>query len=1388
MAVNVSGGALEFDATINMTDFERKIVQMQSGINSLNQNQKKTASEMENWAGRASAAAAGFFSLQAATGFLTKMVAVRGEFQQVTMAFTTMLKSKDAANRLMAESVALAATTPFNLTDVATGAKQLLAYGFNARDVTKELTKLGNVAAGVGSQLNDVVYLYGTLKASGRVTQMDINQFANRGIPIYEELAKAMNKPVSSIRDLSAAGKIGFKDIEKAFASMTSPAGKFFNLMEEQSKSLTGQLANLEDAFDQMLNKMGAASEDSIGGLITGLANIVENYERMLEVLQLIVGIYGAYRAALIINNVLITYNAVVTNAAGVSTKAWTAAEVIQLTVWKLKEAALIRLNALVKSGALSVALYTASIAAVGAVVYSFAQAQTGAEIAQEALNKSKEVGIRQYDKETEKLDRLLKVLRDANSSRHEAKEAYESLLLNTNKVLDKYSQEEIAAGKADKAMESYKQTMKKAAEESANFQAFKEIGSQIDEIAEKGTTAISMWDKLAKTLTISFKNIWGALSGEGVEWGTLERRSKDIAASVTTDLKDAQGNLMKQDPSIQKKLDQERKDRDKELKKEAEQKSQAEIDAAKKAAEKYAAIIERRNELERSMAENLKVARSKSMSEEEQEIISINKRYNDQEAAIKKLNKSLLDKDKISLKANDSARMLELGVAGVQSSIYGKGGYQEELEKKREMYENFERDKQTFGLDIARNMYKDELGQYDTFTKFVQADIDSRKKEDPSFANRLKGEVATPLLIDSGKEDREREKQRLAEALQGSQTFEAERAMLTAKYASMRNTILSDANIVDKNGRIQALSENEKLDNDALITEHNSRMGWAKRLNEELLVLTRSQVKEQIKLLESQFKDTQMPQGVAEYMEKLKKAFEIGADQASLNNVNDRISDTLTAIAGESDKSSPKVQQLNKDLLALLKLKKELDGDGDGKADKGLGKWLKSLGNGSSLMGGIEAFKMAGDAALQLSAALGGVDTAVGYTLDSIGQLTNAAAGLAQGIATADPAAIVGGAMKLVTTVIGISARTKKMNQDARDAIEAWYKKAISGEQEYQNLLKQRAVDRAKDGKNAIQGIVSETKARQDQLQGWADEEARIMASLQGMEYVVNQTTKHGTWFRKEKTTKEMASLAGKSFEDLQLLLKQGKIEGEAKTMVERLIEMEKAGYDSKKALEELAKQYDELMTGTSQQGLSDAFFDFIKSGKTASEDIAEFFEKTMLDSAQSIFKNNILQDMVNDYYKSFAAAAKKDGGMTADDRENLKKQFAQLGENAKKAYEDFLATVGVDPLAAVKEEGAKGALKRELTETTASEFLGITRASYDLNVQTLASTQIIEMNIVQQTNLSSQKLNVLLDIAVSTNETAKNTKFIEEMKNTLNKIAGGATVDPVNERDLGV
>jgi len=234
-------------------------------------------------------------------GLVKQIAQTRGEFQQLEVAFATLLQSKEKADALMSQMVELAAKTPFDLQGVASGARQLLAYGFAAADVTNTLTRLGNVAAGLGLNLQDLTWLYGTTAVQGRLYTRDVMQFQSRGIDLAGELATQLGKTRAEISQMVTEGKIGFPEVQKAIESMTNEGGKFHNLMQEQSKTITGLISNLGDALDMMFNDLGKSQEGVITGVLKGTISLVENYQKVLDILIPLVSAYGAYKATLIL-------------------------------------------------------------------------------------------------------------------------------------------------------------------------------------------------------------------------------------------------------------------------------------------------------------------------------------------------------------------------------------------------------------------------------------------------------------------------------------------------------------------------------------------------------------------------------------------------------------------------------------------------------------------------------------------------------------------------------------------------------------------------------------------------------------------------------------------------------------------------------------------------------------------------------------------------------------------------------------------------------------------------------------------------------------------------------------------------------------------------------
>lgn len=234
-----------------------------------------------------------------AVGFVKQVATVRGQFQQLESSFTTLLGSEEKANTLMQQLTKTAAITPFDLNGVAAAGKQLLAYGVAADQVNDKILQLGNIAAGMNLGMDYMSMLYGTTASKDFMDTMDLKQHKGQGIPIEEAIASIMGIEKKDVADAVSNRQVTSKIYEAAIAQLAGTGGKFDGMMENQSKTITGQISNIEDAIDTMFNDIGKSSEDIISDVLSGVSWVVENYKQVAEAIGVVVGAYGMYKGAL---------------------------------------------------------------------------------------------------------------------------------------------------------------------------------------------------------------------------------------------------------------------------------------------------------------------------------------------------------------------------------------------------------------------------------------------------------------------------------------------------------------------------------------------------------------------------------------------------------------------------------------------------------------------------------------------------------------------------------------------------------------------------------------------------------------------------------------------------------------------------------------------------------------------------------------------------------------------------------------------------------------------------------------------------------------------------------------------------------------------------------
>ena len=516
---------LHFDITGDNSNFLRKLREVETGVTNTSKEIEKNGLGIEDMFNKMTKAAAAFGAGFTAKELIQNIIQVRGEFQQLEVAFTTMLGSSEKANVLMVQLTETAAKTPFDLQGVANGARQLLAYGTSAEDVNETLIRLGNIAAGLSQPLGDLVYLYGTTMTQGRLYTQDLNQFTGRGIPMIKELAKEFGVAESEIKGMVEAGMIGFPEVQKVIQNLTNEGGMFFNLMQEQSKTITGQISNIGDSFSMMLNEIGKANEGIINDALSSVSYLIENYEKVGKILIELVGTYGAYRTALITISAIenLRYQATLAHMAGL-----TKMQAI-ITVLKTKTDAL---NvAMAKNPYVAVA---AAVAALGLGIYKLVTYQTEAEKALERLDaagKESEKAALSEQRELAKLNGELSSLKEGTDEYNTVKE---KIVAGYSKYYDGLEEEINKVGLTEEAYEK----LTKAITDSYGARQYQQFKSQQEDWLDN-----IMSDNLGKIQDRLYSELGdkeGAKLYSQIYHAILERR--DLDAAIQDKLNEIQG------------------------------------------------------------------------------------------------------------------------------------------------------------------------------------------------------------------------------------------------------------------------------------------------------------------------------------------------------------------------------------------------------------------------------------------------------------------------------------------------------------------------------------------------------------------------------------------------------------------------------------------------------------------------------------------------------------------------------------------------------------------------------------------------------------------------------------------------------------------------------
>ena len=231
----------------------------------------------------------------------SEIIRVRGEFQAADTAIQTLLGSKEKADALMSQVREFAKVSPLEFSDVTAATQMMLGFNIEAEKVPRYLQAIGDVSMGNTQKFNSMTLAFSQMSAAGKLMGQDLNQMINAGFNPLQIMSEKTGKSIATLKDEMSKGAISAEMVQQAFIDATSAGGRFYQMSENASKEINGQLSMMQDAMDAVFNELGTKSESVIMDGIQMTTSLIQNYETVGKVLAGLVVTYGTYRTAVML-------------------------------------------------------------------------------------------------------------------------------------------------------------------------------------------------------------------------------------------------------------------------------------------------------------------------------------------------------------------------------------------------------------------------------------------------------------------------------------------------------------------------------------------------------------------------------------------------------------------------------------------------------------------------------------------------------------------------------------------------------------------------------------------------------------------------------------------------------------------------------------------------------------------------------------------------------------------------------------------------------------------------------------------------------------------------------------------------------------------------------
>lgn len=359
----------------------------------------------------------------------SEIIRVRGEFQAADTAIQTLLGSKEKADALMSQVREYAKISPLEFSDVTQATQMMLGFNIEAEKVPRYLQAIGDVSMGDTQKFNSLTLAFSQMSAAGKLMGQDLNQMINAGFNPLQIMADKTGKSIAALKDEMSKGAISAEMVQQAFIDATSAGGKFYNMSENASKTINGQLSMMQDTMDSVFNELGQKSEGVIMKGIQTTTSLIENYETIGKVLAGLVATYGAYRTAVMLVTAAESKHTIVeiglTNARVLARKVQLALNASMLT------------NPYVALGTVIIGLT--------ATMLALSDSTTIAEQAQKRFNDEQDKMIQQETDRKNQVESLIRIIQDETETELAKISVYEQLQKLSPAITGAYKLEELA-------------------------------------------------------------------------------------------------------------------------------------------------------------------------------------------------------------------------------------------------------------------------------------------------------------------------------------------------------------------------------------------------------------------------------------------------------------------------------------------------------------------------------------------------------------------------------------------------------------------------------------------------------------------------------------------------------------------------------------------------------------------------------------------------------------------------------------------------------------------------------------------------------------------------------------------------------------------------------